>query len=357
MDNNIFFSRVKISENRKIAEVIKFLRQNDLQMDITIDDFITVTRNDRLIACGGISDNIIKCVAISKSVRGEGLALKLATELINLAYERHHRHLFIYTKPQNESLFKHCGFHTIIDVPDTVVLMENSANGLKRYASSLTALRRPGKRIGSIIMNANPFTNGHLYLVQKAVKQCDWLHIFLVKENTSRFPYEDRLQLVRRSTADIANLTVHPGSDYLISRATFPCYFIKDKGVADHCHTEIDLKIFRQYLAPALGITHRFVGSEPFCHVTAKYNQDMRYWLATTSLPSPPIVVMEIERLCYHGTPISASGVRKLLVKKDIKAIAPLVPRATRDYLQRMLAANAAAASSSKKTVLESGEK
>ena len=78
--------------------------------------------------------------------------------------------------------------------------------------------------------------------------------------------------------------------------------------MADDCYTEIDLKIFRQYLAPALGITHRFVGNEPFCAVTAKYNRDMRYWLETPALPSPPIALVEIERLQYQGTAISASG-------------------------------------------------
>ena len=110
-------------------------------------------------------------------------------------------------------------------------------------------------------MNANPFTNGHRYLIQQAAAQCDWLHLFLVKEDTSRFPYEDRLDLVLKGTTDIPRLTVHRGSEYIISRATFPCYFIKEQSVINHCYTEIDLKIFRQYLAPALGITHRFVGT------------------------------------------------------------------------------------------------
>lgn len=149
-------------------------------------------------------------------------------------------------------------------------------------------------------MNANPFTNGHRYLIQQAAAQCDWLHLFLVKEDSSRFPYEDRLDLVLKGTADIPRLTVHRGSEYIISRATFPCYFIKEQSVINHCYTEIDLKIFRQYLAPALGVTHRFVGTEPFCRVTAQYNQDMRYWLETPTISAPPIELVEIERLRYQ---------------------------------------------------------
>lgn len=83
MFGNDTFSHVKRSENKRMAEITQFLHENDLSVDTTVEVFITVTRNEKLIACGGIAGNIIKCVAISKSVRGEGLALKLATELIN----------------------------------------------------------------------------------------------------------------------------------------------------------------------------------------------------------------------------------------------------------------------------------
>ena len=270
MFGNDIFTRVKRSENKKMAEIAQFLHENDLSVDTTVEVFITVTRDEKLIACGGIAGNIIKCVAISESVRGEGLALTLATELINLAYERHSTHLFIYTKTEYEALFRQCGFSTLTSVPGVMVLMENSATRLKRYAESLKKFRHPGNKIGCIVMNANPFTKGHRYLIQQAAAQCDWLHLFLVKEDSSRFPYEDRLDLVLKGTADIPRLTVHRGSEYIISRATFPCYFIKEQSVINHCYTEIDLKIFRQYLAPALGVTHRFVGTEPFCRVTRR---------------------------------------------------------------------------------------
>lgn len=109
MFENITFHQVKRHENRKLAEIAQFLKENDLDIDSSIDVFITITRNDKLIACGGLAKNVIKCVAISDHVRGEGLALKLATELVNLAYENNTTHLFIYTKTQNESLFQQCG--------------------------------------------------------------------------------------------------------------------------------------------------------------------------------------------------------------------------------------------------------
>ncbi|MCZ0199247.1 GNAT family N-acetyltransferase, partial [Escherichia coli] len=96
-------------ENRKLNDITQFLKENDLDIDASVDVFITITRNEKLIACGGLAKNVIKCVAISDEVRGEGLALKLATELVNLAYENNTTHLFIYTKYQNEELFQQCG--------------------------------------------------------------------------------------------------------------------------------------------------------------------------------------------------------------------------------------------------------
>ncbi|ROR14741.1 [citrate (pro-3S)-lyase] ligase [Erwinia sp. JUb26] len=333
------FSQVKRAENRKMAAIIQFLRHNDLNIDTSVEVFITVTRDEQLIACGGIAGNIIKCVAISESARGEGLALTLATELIHLAYERQCTHLFLYTKSENETLFGQCGFYPLARVPGIMVLMENDATRLERYASFLTTLRRGGSRTGCIVMNANPFTLGHRYLIQQAAARCDWLHVFLVKEDTSRFPYEDRLALVRAGTVDIPGLTVHRGSEYLISRATFPCYFIKEQGVIDRCYTEIDLQIFRQHIAPALGITHRFVGSEPFCPVTANYNRDMRRCLSDPTMDAPPVELVEIERVQYQGKAISASWVRQLLVKQQADLIRHLVPPTTFDYLQQMFAA------------------
>jgi hypothetical protein len=44
--------------------------------------------------------------------------------------------------------------------------------------------------------------------------------------------------------------------------------------------SEIDVLIFRDYIAPSLGITHRFIGSEPFCDITRQYNQTLHELLA-----------------------------------------------------------------------------
>lgn len=182
-------------------------------------------------------------------------------------------------------------------------------------------------------MNANPFTLGHLYLIKQALKRCDWLHLFVVKQDASRFAYTDRLRLIRAGIEGLERITLHPGSDYMISRATFPSYFLKEKGLVDECATTLDLLLFRQSIAPSLGINIRFVGTEPFDPVTAKYNRDMAYWLATAEIDAPVIQFKELSRVEIDGSPVSASRVRQFLDENNLSSIARLVPETTLEFL------------------------
>ncbi len=148
----------------------------------------------------------------------------------------------------------------------------------------------------------------------------------MVAEDASFFPYRDRFQLIKEGVEAIERLTLHPGSQYMISRATFSSYFFKEKNLVGDCFTAIDLLIFREWIAPALGVTHRFVGTEPFCRVTNKYNLDMKYWLQADLSRAPPVNVIEIPRTEQDQRAISASEVRRLLRTNDFDHIANLVP-------------------------------
>jgi [citrate (pro-3S)-lyase] ligase len=251
-----------------------------------------------------------------------------------LAAERGQFHLFLYSAPHNNRFFRGWGFYPLVEVPQLVVLMENSPVAIQRYCNKLREQRRPGEKIGGIILNANPFTLGHRYLVEQAAVACDWLHVFVVREDASLFSYADRFALVAAGVDHIDNLILHPGSDYIISRATFPGYFLKEKTIIDHSWAAIDLLLFREYIGPSLSITHRYVGSEPFDPVTSTYNADMRHSLQHAADAAPPITVVEVPRLSVHGMPVSASEVRKLAAQRNFSAIAELVPAATLQFLK-----------------------
>ncbi|MBB6054534.1 [citrate (pro-3S)-lyase] ligase [Tolumonas osonensis] len=334
MNDEYIFCCVLNTELFRWQQIADFLRKNNLDIDPDIEQFIIALDDaQQIVACGGIAGRVLKCIAIDPQLRGQGLALTLMTTLINQAFTLQRYELFLYTKPENEALFTECGFHLLAKVDGQVILMENSATRLQRYCRHLTELRREGDVIGAIVMNANPFTLGHRYLVQQACKECDWVHLFVVQENASEFPYEDRLALIKAGVSDLGNLTIHPGSDYLISRATFPSYFLKDQKIINECHMALDLQLFRNAIAPALGIQRRYVGTEPLCPVTAQYNQAMAYWLTTPSLPSPALELHEIERRLLAKEPISACRVRTLLAQQGPAAVKGLVPESTYRYL------------------------
>jgi [citrate (pro-3S)-lyase] ligase len=328
------FSVVRAEESPgDIEEVKKLLAANRLELDTQIEIFVLCRSQGRLIACAGLDHNVIKGVAVEQDFRGESLSLRLGTEIVRQAAARNLFHLFLYSNPDNEMLFRGWGFYPLVRVPDLVLLMENSPIAIQRYCDTLCAQRQPGQKIGGIVLNANPFTLGHRYLVEQTAAACDWLHVFVVREDASEFSYADRFALVAAGVNDIAKLTLHPGSDYIISRATFPGYFLKEKAAIDWSWAAIDLLLFREYIALALGITHRYVGAEPFDRATNAYNASMKYWLQESVSAAPPIGVVEVPRSCVRGTAISASAVRKLLAAGDFSAIEELVPATTMQFL------------------------
>ncbi|SSZ30437.1 [Citrate [pro-3S]-lyase] ligase [Aggregatibacter aphrophilus] len=246
------FERIDAKHN-DLSVIRAFLRKSGLGLDAQIDYFIVGYHDSGDMAvCGGLAGNIIKCVAIDESLRGDGVALKLATELVNLAYELKRPHLFIYTKPEYALLFKSCGFYTISDALPYVVLLENSATRLQKQCALWQTMRVAGNRIGTIVMNANPFTLGHRYLIEQALQQCDHLHLFVVGEDASQFSYTERFALVKQGIADLSDITLHSGSDYIISRATFPNYFLKDQTLTDDCYLPSILNYSVNTLRPPL---------------------------------------------------------------------------------------------------------
>lgn len=152
--------------------------------------------------------------------------------------------------------------------------MEKDPNGFTCYLDHLAEKKTPQGRIAAIVMNANPFTLGHRYLVEQACKENDWLHLFMVSEDASYFPYAVRKRLIKEGTADLKNIIYHDSGPYIISSATFPSYFQKDDLAVIESHANLDLAIFVK-IAERLGIKARYVGEEPTSTVTRRYNEIM----------------------------------------------------------------------------------
>lgn len=325
----IDFRVAEVSTNpQRQAAIRMLLADSGLGMDSDITTFVEAWRGETLVGCAGLAANVIKCVAVDARLRGENLSARLLAEVEHLALARGHFHLFLCTRPCNTARFQRSGFWPIAQSGSNAVLMENTPSGLQRYCRHLQASRRAGARIGAIVMNANPFTLGHRYLVEQAARACDWLHLFVVREDASFFPFAARLKMVQAGVAHLPNVTVYEGSPYIISRATFPAYFLKETGKVQQAWSEIDALIFRDHIAPALGVTHRFIGSEPFCAVTRQYNQTMHRLL------DGAVEVVEIPRIKAAGHAISASEVRRLLQTQQMSRIRDIVPGSTFAWLE-----------------------
>ncbi len=304
-----------------------FLAQAGLTPDGGWEQTVLLWDDTELIAAGSRQENLLKYLAVDPFRQGEGLLSTVVTALRQEAFRQGYRHLFLYTKPTNEYLFSSLLFYPVAQT-DSVLLMEDRKHGISDFLDTfpLHAVSGP---VGAAVMNCDPFTLGHRYLIETAARECAQLYVFVLSEDKGRFSAKDRMEMVRLGTEDLTNVTVLPTGPYLISGATFPTYFLKDREKAGTVQCLLDIEIFTTYFAPRFSITRRYVAEEPLSPMTGQYNEALK-----AHLPAKGIRLIEIPRLEKEGIPISASAVRAHLDKEDWDAIQKLVPPTTYHYLK-----------------------
>ncbi|MBL6517238.1 GNAT family N-acetyltransferase [Leyella stercorea] len=368
---------------RQRQRIEAFLKRNGLRFD-DMHYYAAVTDDDgEMIAGGGLKGNVIKCVAVDDAHKGEAIANTLISHLIAHANEEGHSNVMLFTKPKNRQLFESLSFRLLAEAPEAV-LMETGIGGINNTVEALKKIREESEKYkeynkeckennkeckenseeckeeektnlntstphplnpspsqplttttplrGVVVMNCNPFTLGHRYLIEQAAKQVKRLFVMVVREDCSLFAYAERKAMVEQGVAHLENVTVIDGSEYAISQATFPTYFLKRLDDAADTQMLLDLDLFRRHIAPALGATVRFVGTEPTDRLTRRYNQLMHEVLAD---------VRETARLEKKGNAVSASRVRKAMEQGDTSTIRQLVPPTTLPYIIARLATQA----------------
>ncbi|MDO5088206.1 MAG: adenylyltransferase/cytidyltransferase family protein, partial [Leptotrichiaceae bacterium] len=182
-----------------------------------------------------------------------------------------------------------------------------------------------------IVMNCNPFTSGHRYLIENAAENNSEVVIFVLEEDKSLFPFEVRMELVRKGTSDLKNVKVIPSTKYIISSATFPSYFLKDKNSMLTEYAKLDSEIIGAKFCSLLNINRRYLGEEPSDEVTAVYNSTV-----SEILPKYGVEVVIIPRKSIEGKIISASSVRNFLKEGKMEEIKKMVPYTTFEYLSSL---------------------
>lgn len=352
---------------RQRQHIEAFLKRNALRID-DMNYYAAVLDDDgEMIAGGGLKDDVIKCVAVDDAHKGEAIANTLVSHLISHANQEGYSCIKLFTKPKNRQLFESLSFRLLAEAPEAI-LMETGIGGISNTVEALKKIKEESEKYkeynkeckedskkckentsylntsipqhlnttmqptGCIVMNCNPFTLGHRYLIEQAAKQVERLYVMVVREDCSLFAYTERKAMVEQGVADIENVNVIDGSDYAISRATFPTYFLKRLDDAADTQMLLDLDLFRRHIAPALGATVRFVGTEPTDQLTRRYNQLMHEVLKD---------VREINRLEKDSNAVSASRVRKAMEEGDMNTIRQLVPLTTLPYIIAHLATRA----------------
>lgn len=312
-----------------------FLGRHGLLLDRT-DYYAAVfpTGSDEIVAAGGLFKDTIRCIAVEPDVSDEHLVSSLVSHLMTIVQRRGYSTVKVFTKIENIAVFESLAFNAIATT-NRVVFMENSLAPLRNYVERLKSIARQGKS-GVIVMNCNPFTLGHRYLIEMAARQVDNLFVIPVVGSGTAFSYNERHAMITTGTSDIDNVVVCDGSDYSISHSTFPTYFLKRLDEAVGQQIEIDLQIFCRYIAPALNATVRFVGTEPFDPLTRQYNNMMQ-----TELPKHGIEVRCLERMEKDGQPVSASHTRDLIAANRMHAALAQVPKTTQPYIMAKFAVDA----------------
>ena len=344
---------------RQRRQIEMFLQTNGLRYD-DVDYYAAIVdeSSDEMIAGGGLKGSVIKCVAVADGHKGEAVANVIVSHLIAKANAEGCQCVKLYTKPDNRQLFESLSFRLIAESPNAI-LMETGVGGIEKYSEELgvkseelgvkseelgvkseelkndeSVVSNARKPIGVIVMNANPFTLGHRFLVEQSSELVERLYVVVVREDCSMFSYNERKAMVSQGIRDIGNVVVVDGSDYAVSAATFPTYFLKQLSDATDTQIILDLDLYRRRIAPALGATIRFFGSEPTDPLTRRYNELMHQQLGEEH-------VHEIQRKQQEGSAISASRVRKAMMEGCLWDAIQLVPPTTIPYIIGHLASMA----------------
>lgn len=337
---------------RQRRQIEMFLQTNGLRYD-DVDYYAAIVdeSSDEMIAGGGLKGSVIKCVAVADGHKGEAVANVIVSHLIAKANDEGCQCVKLYTKPNNRQLFESLSFRLIAESPNAI-LMETGVGGIEKYSEELrvkseelrvkneelkndeSVVSNARKPIGVIVMNANPFTLGHRFLVEQSSELVERLYVVVVREDCSMFSYNERKAMVSQGVRDIGNVVVVDGSDYAVSAATFPTYFLKQLSDATDTQIILDLDLYRRRIAPALGATIRFFGSEPTDPLTRRYNELMHQQLGEEH-------VHEIQRKQQEGSAISASRVRKAMMEGCLWDAIQLVPPTTIPYIIGHLASMA----------------
>jgi len=300
------------------------------EVDLTM---ILYNLNNEIIGTGSVRKKTLKFVAVSTKFRETTAFAQIVTFLTNKILENY-KQCFVFTKPYTSRLFENIGFSHIATAEPLFSVLEFGYETIQNYQEYLkeNKIKTKTDQIASIVVNCNPYTIGHQYLIEKAAAENELVYLFVVSENLSVFPFELRWKMIKQGISHLNNVKMLSTGSYIVSGAIFPHYFLKQEStnLISEKQAEIDVKIFAKYIAPVLNIKRRYIGTENYCLTTSAYNNAMK-----EILPKKGVEVIEVKRISANNSDnfVSASKVRKAIKNNNLQSVIDFLPLVTRDFL------------------------
>ena len=304
-------------------------------VDLTV---ILYNLNDDIIGTGSSKNQTLKYVVVADKFR-ESTAFPLIVSYLSDKILKDNTRCFVFTKPETSPMFEGLGFKEIARAEPLFSVLEFGYESIGDYQDELRTYKRETKtdKVAAIVVNCNPFTLGHQYLIEKAAAENEVLYLFIVEADLSIFPYDVRVKIVKEGIAHLNNVVLIPTGPYIVSGSIFPNYFLKleSPNLISEKQAEVDIRIFADYVVPVLGIRKRYVGTEVYCQTTHAYNQAMK-----KILPGVGCQLLEFDRktICEDAeygeqNCISASKVRKAMKEGRVDDMLAFLPEVTRAFL------------------------
>ncbi len=305
-------------------QVEDFLESVQLRYEQNIDQTLYIQEDERIIGTVSAAGHIIKCLAVDSEFRNENIAVMLVSEMIKRLHQQGIYNYQVFTKPEYCAVFENLGFRILVSTPSFVSLEGGDGTIEKAIRKMQVQIQfnlgvdvTAGADIGCVVINGNPFTNGHLQLVQYVSANHDFVLVFVVEEEGSYFTFKERYAMAYLALKQYRNVLVLPSTKYMVSKDTFPSYFLKSVDDTTYNFAQYDALLFRNYFMPRLSIKCRYVGTEE-CDYMKIYNDVLKEVLSYR--------LKVVPRFEENGEIISARKVRHLIAEEKYHEVLKYIP-------------------------------
>lgn len=211
-------------------------------------------------------------------------------------------------------------------------LIGDGEEGLKLWEKQLSESIGLPEGTSLVVLNANPFTTGHRYLVSLARSRSRHVLVLVIQgrpesggrgnhENTGIvFPFGERLRMTKEGLSDMDGITVIPSGPYVISRDDFPADFLSDEMGKVPAHAALDSMVIC-HVCNSLGIRSIFAGDEPRDEMSEIHLNALR-----TACAGSGIQLRVAERKRLGERYISSSMVRQDIADGNMEEAVLLAP-------------------------------